>query len=92
MLINGVEISNYKTFDKVYYGPIEDVKVLSGGSNFDVINPPVIEVSAGSGTTALVQPVIKGEIKEVIVDKQDFDINEVLFYNFQWFKWIWWKF
>ena len=78
MLINGVEISNYKTFDKVYYGPIEDVKVLSGGSNFDVINPPVIEVSAGSGTTALVQPVIKGEIKEVIVDKQDFDINEVL--------------
>ena len=78
MLINGVEISNYKTFDKVYYGPIENVKVLSGGSNFDVINPPVIEVSAGSGTTALVQPVIKGEIKEVIVDKQDFDINEVL--------------
>ena len=23
MLINGVEISNYKTFDKIYYGPIE---------------------------------------------------------------------
>ena len=44
MLINGVEISNYKTFDKVYYGPIEGVKVLSGGSNFDVINPPVIEL------------------------------------------------
>ena len=78
MLINGVEISNYKTFDKVYYGPIEGVKVLSGGSNFDVINPPVIEVSAGSGTTALVQPVVKGKIKEVIVDKQDFDINEIL--------------
>ena len=78
MLINGVEISNYKTFDKVYYGPIEGVRVLSGGSNFDVINPPVIEVSAGSGTTALVQPVVKGEIKEVIVDKQDFDINEIL--------------
>jgi len=78
MLINGVEISNYKTFDKVYYGPIENVEVLSGGSNFDVINPPFIEVSAGSGTTALVQPVVKGEIKEVIVDKQDFDINEIL--------------
>ena len=43
MLINGVEISNYKTFDKVYYGPIEDVKVLSGGSNFDVINPPLLK-------------------------------------------------
>ena len=78
MLINGVEISNYKTFDKVYYGPIESVRVLSGGSNFDVINPPVIEVSAGSGTTALVQPVIKGEIAEVLVDEQNFDINEIL--------------
>ena len=26
MLINGVEITNYKTFDKIYYGPIEMLK------------------------------------------------------------------
>ena len=45
MLINGVEISNYKSKDAIYYGPIEDVDILSGGENFDVINPPLIAVS-----------------------------------------------
>ena len=81
MLINGVEISNYKTFDKIYSGPLEKVTVLNGGSDFDVINPPILEVSAGLGTTALVQPVLTGSIQEIFVDKQDFDIKEVLSIN-----------
>ena len=81
MLINGVEISNYKTFDKVYYGPIEDVRVLNGGSNFDVINAPEITVSSGVGTTSLVLPVISGTVTDIITDKQDFDIEEVLSIN-----------
>jgi hypothetical protein len=81
MLINGVEISNYKTFDKVYYGPIEDVRVLNGGSNFDVINAPEITVSSGVGTTSLVLPVISGTITDIITDKQEFDIKEVLSIN-----------
>ena len=81
MLINGVEISNYKTFDKIYSGPIENVNILNGGSGFDVINPPKIVVSAGLGTTALVQPVISGSVQEIFVDKQDFDIKEVLSVN-----------
>ena len=81
MLINGVEISNYKTFDKIYFGPIENVNILNEGSGFDVINPPKIVVSAGLGTTALVQPVISGSVQEIFVDKQDFDIKEVLSVN-----------
>ena len=81
MLINGVEISNYKTFDKIYYGPIESVKVLNGGSNFDVISPPFIEVSSGLGVTALVQPVITGTVEDIFVDNQEFDIKEVLSIN-----------
>ena len=81
MLINGVEISNYKTFDKVYYGPIEDIKVLNGGRNFDVINVPNIQVSTGIGITSLVQPVITGTITDIVVDKQDFDIKKILSVN-----------
>jgi len=81
MLINGVEISNYKTFDKVYYGPIENVKVLNGGFNFDVINTPYIGVSTSAGTTSLVLPVITGTVTDIIIDKQDFDIKEVLSIN-----------
>jgi hypothetical protein len=55
MLINGVEINNYKSNDKVYYGPLKSISVLNGGIGYDVINPPLISVSPGSGSTALVQ-------------------------------------
>ena len=78
ILINGVEITNYKSSDKIYFGPINEFNVLNGGDNYDVINLPEISVSAGIGTTALVQPVISGKIKEVFVDPQNFDIDRVI--------------
>ena len=54
ILINGVEITNYKSEDKIYYGPLTDVKVLNGGSNFDVINIPSITIpQAGSGVNSI---------------------------------------
>ena len=43
ILINGVEINNYKSTDVIYFGPIQDVNILSGGKNYDVINPPIIQ-------------------------------------------------
>ena len=35
-------------------------------------------VEAGAGTTALVEPVISGSVKEVLIDPQDFDIAKVI--------------
>ena len=79
MLINGVEVINYKSDDKIYYGPIENVKVLNSGTNYDVINPPTIQISNPSvGTTALVQPVVSGSIQSVLVDPSEFDISNVI--------------
>ena len=78
MLINGVEINNYKSKDVVYYGPIEDVDILSGGEDFDVINPPLVEVSAGIGSTAKIQPVISGSFEKVYVDSQNYNINKIV--------------
>ena len=78
MLINGVEISNYKTNDKVFFGPLQSVDVLNGGQNFDVLNLPQINISTGVGSTALVQPVVTGKIVDVFVDAQDFDIDKVI--------------
>ena len=78
MLINGVEINNYKSDDKIYYGPLESIEVLNGGSGYDVINPPLISVSSGAGTTALVQPVVSGSIVSVYVDSQDYDIENIV--------------
>ena len=77
MLINGVEILNYKSEDKIYYGPIDKISVLNGGKDYDVINPPLIEVSSGL-SNALIQPVISGEIKDVLIDTQDYDIEKIV--------------
>ena len=79
MLVNGVEIINYKSDDKVYYGPLQRVNVVNSGSNYDVINPPTVQISSPSvGTTALVQPVVSGSVKSVLVDPLEFDISSVI--------------
>ena len=80
LLINGVEITNYKSTDKVYYGPLKKINVLNGGENFDVINPPKISIESGLGSTALAQPVVSGSITDVIVDfdTYNFNINKVI--------------
>ena len=75
MMINGVEISGYKTNDKVYYGPLESVQVLNGGTGFDVINPPLLTPSSGS---ALLQPVVRGSFEKVYVNPQDFDVDAIV--------------
>ena len=78
VMINGVEISNYKSEDKVYYGPLKSANVVTAGTDYDVLNPPNVYVSAGVGTNAAIQPVIEGSISKVFIDSQGFDINEVI--------------
>mgnify|MGYP003131862096 CR=1 FL=1 len=78
MLKNGVEITNYKSEDKMFFGPLTEVNVLNEGENFDVINPPIISVSSGIGITALVQPVVSGKVEDVFIDTQSFDIDKII--------------
>ncbi len=81
MLVNGVEVKNYKSTSKVYYGPVDSVSILSGGSEYDVINPPKIELSSPTqtGTTALVNPALVGSLKEVSIVPTEINPN----YNVQ---------
>ena len=84
MLINGVEITNYKTEEKVYFGPLTSVSVLNSGSNYDVINLPKLSIpNSEGGTNALVQPVISGKITDIIIDSEttNFDIKEITSIN-----------
>ena len=80
LLVNGVEVTNYKSEDKIYFGPLDRVKLLNGGKNYDVINPPEITLSGpGVGnTTALIRPVLSGSIDDIQVDPQNFGINRVI--------------
>ena len=79
-LVNGVDIINYKTNDRIYYGPIDSLRIYNSGDNYDVINPPSIVISGpvGVGTTALAQAVVRGSVKSVLVDPQNFSLNRVL--------------
>jgi len=74
--LNGIELLNYKSTDTVFYGKIVEVIVSSpGDSNYDVINPPKIEIvdnvgeggSSGFGTDALVTANVRGGLKRVDV-------------------------
>ena len=80
-LINGVDIINYKSTDRVYYGPLERIDVSNPGFNYDVINPPEVVVTApntGIGTTAKINLIVTGEFKEVLVDPQQFGIERII--------------
>ena len=72
---NGVELLNYKSKNNIYYGGIEAVEVLSGGEDYDIINPPSLEFFDGEnadgdtngGIGATGNFVIKGSVRDIIV-------------------------
>ena len=72
ILVNGVEIFSPKSNDKIYYGPLDTVQVINPGESYDVVNPPVLELSSGS---AKLQPVVQGSIERIHIDPQEFNIE-----------------
>ena len=80
MLIDGVQIHAPYSEDIIYYGPIDQIDLENAGSDYDVVNPPVLKVEAptiSTGTTALIEPIIEGSVKKIFVDPQDFDISAI---------------
>jgi hypothetical protein len=65
ILLNGVEILNYKSQNSVYYGPIVSADVVSPGDDYDIINPPVISITDEQGSGAKVNPEVVGSLKEI---------------------------
>ena len=59
--------------------PLTDVKVLNGGSNFDVINLTINNNSSSRiRCNSIITTRCKRRFKEVLVDQQGFDIEDVL--------------
>ena len=73
MLVNGVEILNYKSGDSVYYGQINNITVSSPGEGYDIINPPVLSIqdSTGIGATGIVN--VKGSLQKINIIDPGFD-------------------
>ena len=64
-MVNGVEILNYKSYEKVYYGQLQSIDVLAPGSNYDVINPPITKITDNVGTGATGFVAVNGSLKSI---------------------------
>ena len=76
LLVNGVEVLNYKSKNAVYYGNLNEIDVVKGGDDYDVINPPLLSVtdSVGSGATGTCS--VKGVFKDIKILDSGFDYIE----------------
>lgn len=77
ILINGVEILNYKSNDIIFYGGIRKLIPTSKGSGYDVINPPsiVFTDTIGTGCSAICS--VEGKLSRIDIVDQGFDYLEV---------------
>ncbi len=76
VLINGVEIDNYKSSDVIFYGGIKSFEVASTGKDYDVINPPIISVADNSGSGATGTVTVSGSLSELRIINKGFDFLE----------------
>jgi hypothetical protein len=76
MFVNGVELLNYKSPQKIYYGKIESIDILESGNDYDVIFPPNITIASSNGTGALAYPSITGSVKGASIENTGFDFLE----------------
>jgi hypothetical protein len=77
ILINGVEILNYKSRDVVYYGSLNEIEVTAPGTNYDVINPPILSISDPVGSGATAHCSIRGSLNQIRVVDPGFDYAEI---------------
>ena len=73
VLVNGVEVRNYKSSDRVIYGKLNEVEVVSPGADYDVVNPPVLNISDTVGTGATGYVAVSGSLEEIRIIDPGFD-------------------
>jgi hypothetical protein len=73
ILVNGVEILNYKSNDFIYYGTINNIKIKSPGEGYDVITPPILTISdkVGVGASAICH--VSGSLSRIDILDGGFD-------------------
>ena len=77
---NGIEIQNYKSFDRIYYGKIETVDILSGGEDYSLINPPQFDIfnnTFDQDTQTFIIPSMEGELKGLRIINPGYDYEGI---------------
>jgi len=73
ILVNGVEILNYKSKDSVFYGAIEKIDVISSGVGYDIITPPILSILDSQGSSAQGFCSVEGGLERIDVIDSGFD-------------------
>jgi hypothetical protein len=73
IFINGVELTNFKSEDSVFYGGIKKIDVLNTGDGYNVLNPPKVVISDSIGFGASIIPAIEGKLERIDVIDPGFD-------------------
>ena len=73
ILINGVEILNYKSPNKIIYGDIKGFNIFNRGKGYDIINPPSLRISDAVGTGATGIVAVRGQLERIDVLDPGFD-------------------
>jgi hypothetical protein len=76
ILINGVEILNYKSRDVIYSGRLDEVEVIAPGIGYDIINPPVLSINDPVGSGASAFCAVSGSLNEIRIIDPGFDYEE----------------
>ena len=76
MLINGVQICNYKSRNIIKYGKIEGIDIVKSGSDYDIINPPLLSISDNVGTGATGYIAVSGNLKDIRILDSGFDYQD----------------
>jgi hypothetical protein len=76
IFVNGVEAFNYKSEDKVYNGGIENINIVDGGEDYDVINPPSISIKDDTGFGVEVYSQVSGSLERIDIIDGGFDYTE----------------
>jgi len=73
--LNGVEYHSPLSSDSITYGQIDEVQVLNPGKNFNVANPPTIQIIDDNGSNSEVVGNFSGSVSEIILNTPGFDYS-----------------
>ena len=74
---NGVEIMSNKSGDSIWYGTLSNIEVQNGGQNYDVLNPPNINITDSVGSGARYAIVENGKFVDIDILSGGYDLREV---------------
>lgn len=80
IFVNGVEIQNYKSFDYIYFGKIENVDILDAGIDYSLVTPPKFRIFNNTNdedTETVLIPQMKGELKGLVITNPGYDYQDV---------------